>query len=741
MRCLIRTILLLALSGVGLAHAALQERPPQKHALLIGIDEYQHRDQISRLYGAASDARALAEVLREAAGVPPENIQLLTSDAEPRPTWQNIVEALRRLQGVVRPGDTVFFAYSGHGMERDGMTYFVPYDADIQDAVSLRSTLLTTRDVIEKLRPLPAHTLVLFYDMCRDDPLAKASRSFGAPDPNLLSENQVRDLIIKPARGGPGPEVVLNFFACSPGQRSWEMPGKNRGFFSYFLEQALRREAADPSGEVRLPKLVQYVSREVDRAVRLQLRQDQKPAYSLDGREIDVLLAKVAPRPDPGIEQRQRLEALLAKGYALLHERRYEEARRSFEEALRLEPRSPSALFGLGKVALAKKELPEAARYYRQALQLNPYVAYGYIDLGDILLEQKDYAGADTCYNEALRLEKDNPVLLHKKAKLEMELRKDFPAAATLLQAAAAIDPTKPEYRVDLALCLAEMQRFDDARQQMEMAKQLGYEGPGPAIAKAEPMKPPGPAIAKAEPVKPPAKPAPPPAAEMPKAEPAKPPAASPAPPKPTTPAPPSAAPVEGSKPSFLAQIKPAPPTPVKKIPDEARVRDVALVRYTELGDLGPRAGEEVLQETLKALERKRIPLVPQQEVVRAVAESQVDLSQASQWSLSAFQTLADALKVRYLITGEMGTASMTHPASTNYILVGATVRVKVYDAVAGRFVKELEGRGRRRREIRQLGDLAGQALSLLRGAASEALQPFLNGFRPGPSAAANARQ
>src|SRR5689334_2826554 len=104
---------------------------PGFHALLIGINHYQENELPNGLYyrsllGCVQDINRVETFLRRDLGIPPENITKLTSSTpvegdeppEPQsqwPTYENIVNAFKRLAEVAQPGDQVFVHYSGHG--------------------------------------------------------------------------------------------------------------------------------------------------------------------------------------------------------------------------------------------------------------------------------------------------------------------------------------------------------------------------------------------------------------------------------------------------------------------------------------------------------------------------------------------------------------------------------------------------------------------------------------------------
>lgn len=81
-----------------------------KMALLIGIN---YRNTENELLGCINDANNIKEFLIKKGFE--QNAFTLTDDTFTKPTRQNIIDQLKTLLTNSRPGDTVFFSYSGHG--------------------------------------------------------------------------------------------------------------------------------------------------------------------------------------------------------------------------------------------------------------------------------------------------------------------------------------------------------------------------------------------------------------------------------------------------------------------------------------------------------------------------------------------------------------------------------------------------------------------------------------------------
>ncbi|MDR1081495.1 MAG: caspase family protein [Deltaproteobacteria bacterium] len=94
-----------------LALAFAQTAGADKHALLIGINEYSN-GPFPPLEGAVNDVELMKGLLVSHLKFPPENITtLLDSQA----TRTGVIGAMEALAGRIAPGDMVYVQYSGHG--------------------------------------------------------------------------------------------------------------------------------------------------------------------------------------------------------------------------------------------------------------------------------------------------------------------------------------------------------------------------------------------------------------------------------------------------------------------------------------------------------------------------------------------------------------------------------------------------------------------------------------------------
>eukprot|EP00531_Pseudo-nitzschia_arenysensis_P007343 CAMPEP_0116141278 /NCGR_PEP_ID=MMETSP0329-20121206/14296_1 /TAXON_ID=697910 /ORGANISM="Pseudo-nitzschia arenysensis, Strain B593" /LENGTH=457 /DNA_ID=CAMNT_0003636449 /DNA_START=149 /DNA_END=1522 /DNA_ORIENTATION=- len=94
---------------------SLRSRAPggTQRALLVGINYYGQSGQLS---GCINDVKNVGSYILEHHGFLDKHVLLLI-DEDPyhKPTRENIIRALRRLVEHSKPGDSVYFHYSGHG--------------------------------------------------------------------------------------------------------------------------------------------------------------------------------------------------------------------------------------------------------------------------------------------------------------------------------------------------------------------------------------------------------------------------------------------------------------------------------------------------------------------------------------------------------------------------------------------------------------------------------------------------
>ena len=262
------------------------------HALLIGIDDYfpGHLPDGRRypsLRGATRDVERVEALLRDREGLKPDKTWKLLSrageDGEPaepperRPTYANIVAALKRLEVEASPGDRVYIHYSGHGArtetEYPGVRgrydeALVPCDIGDPGSRYLRDVELALL-----LRLLADRRLFVtaVLDCCHAGGVMRSRPPVGAVPRRVewVSRRAVPSTVVDPGilddawqkvRRDPRvhrgltlqswlmAERYVLFAACRPEETAFEYPfdkGEPQGALTYWLLDILTRSAGE----------------------------------------------------------------------------------------------------------------------------------------------------------------------------------------------------------------------------------------------------------------------------------------------------------------------------------------------------------------------------------------------------------------------------------------------------------------------------------------------------------------
>jgi hypothetical protein len=217
-------------------------------AILIGLNHYQ---LFQPLNCAQQDAQALHQYLIEQAGFPAEQCLLLTdtspqiSSRSTQPTRANLQSWIEFLtHQCFKPGDMLWFFFSGYGVCAQGRDYLVPLDGD---PFAVETTCILMSDIFSRLQAAlsPGLPLVLL-DM---------NRSQGN-----FSNEQVGTQTVRLAKQLAVPALL----SCQPGQYSREISGLGHGLFTVALLEALKyHQAATPETLMRflydrLPELGEH---------------------------------------------------------------------------------------------------------------------------------------------------------------------------------------------------------------------------------------------------------------------------------------------------------------------------------------------------------------------------------------------------------------------------------------------------------------------------------------------------
>ena len=255
------------------------------YAVIIGIGTYE--DKRLNLNYTVNDAQGLYNVLTDPnyGGVPADNVRLLLNEEA---TDRNIKRAIGKwLAQQADEDDTVIVYYSGHGAPEGDDTYWVTYNADIDD---LYSTALSNIDISDMMNRIRSQRMITFLDSC----YSEATVHRADKTRNIATEIPWENF------GGTGRVVIS---ASDGKQLSLELDEFQHGVFTYYLLEGLRGEADENRDHVvEVEEIWGYVRRRVSETAQ-KAGNNQTPV--LQGRLTAGISLTVN---QAGLEEQQELE-------------------------------------------------------------------------------------------------------------------------------------------------------------------------------------------------------------------------------------------------------------------------------------------------------------------------------------------------------------------------------------------------------------------------------------------------
>lgn len=434
-------------AGVTSSEAAGAPEPQlyaASHAVIIGIDDYEHWP---RLTYAVADALAVRELLVRRLGFSPANVHLLLDREASR---EKILELLaERMTDPARVGaeDRLVVFYAGHGATRQlgsgrSLGYVVPADADLDHLQSQAISMTQFGDIDEAV---PAKHVLYLMDACYGGLallrsggsgkfLRETTRRRGR---QMITAGGADELV---ADGGPGGHSIFTwtllqglggagdlnrdgyvtaselFAYTGPlvAQVSKQTPafgslaGSEGGEMVFALapdEEFLGADSAQLDEEAialnrQLAEVRELIAAKKDRNSQL--------ARELERAKEELARLSAAPPRAGGAADRGRARQRHEEGLELFRQKRYDEAAAAMQEAVDLEPESALYTNNLGFVFYRRGELAKALELYQRTEKLDPARIQVYMNEGSALeaLGRKEEAVA--AYRKFLELAPDH---------------------------------------------------------------------------------------------------------------------------------------------------------------------------------------------------------------------------------------------------------------------------------------------------------------------------------------------
>lgn len=241
-------------------------------ALLVGINYYQDA-RISRTSGAVEDAEKLRQFIQLKYGFSSDSIRVLTNQ---QATAANIKKHIQEwLIDGTRPGERIFFSYSGHGSQLPNPTdrkqyesTLAPFDVNPETGANM----IGKSEIKQLVSQMSGRMAVLLFDSCHSGTITRgnamsatrgSSRYLPRPDQFVslsqsatLSEqaasanasdknSRQRALVVRPMLEQQEINALSGLVvicAAGPDQQAFSMPvgGEERGALSYLFEETQR---------------------------------------------------------------------------------------------------------------------------------------------------------------------------------------------------------------------------------------------------------------------------------------------------------------------------------------------------------------------------------------------------------------------------------------------------------------------------------------------------------------------
>jgi tetratricopeptide (TPR) repeat protein len=394
------------------------------YAFLVGVSEYEKKDELKALRFASDDMIAFAGVLRNG-GIAAKNIVVMhdrQSNPRFKPSARRILREFHLLLATLEPEDNLIVALAGHGVEigSAGDSFFLPADADLKDP----ATLISIKTFKEEMEQSQAGRKLLLVDACRNDPEADNARGLGVTvkPPRRMSED-------------PLPKGLAALFSCNSEQRSFEDPVLRHGIFFHQVIEAWKGAAdQDRDGRITLEELEGFVRRETKTHARDALSAVQTPVFRGDREAARgwVVATTAAPRPGAG---RPEVGGILDQAEALRRRGDDAAAEREFTRVLRADPNSARAHLGLARIHHAKGRLPQAIQEYSEAIQADPNDVLAFVGRGTAYGAEGDLKAALADYERAIQINSDLAVAYVGQAAILTRLNRHEEAIAACTRA------------------------------------------------------------------------------------------------------------------------------------------------------------------------------------------------------------------------------------------------------------------------------------------------------------------
>ena len=317
-------------------------------------------------------------------------------------------KAVQQFSSTLRDGDTALFFYAGHGLQIEEENYLLPTDFNpAHGEAGAKVTCFRASEVQDAIRKSGAGLCIFVLDACRDNPFS-------------ASESVAKGLALMKA--DLGMYIVL---ATGPGQIASDNQSERNGLFTKYLLKEMTRPG----------QTIDQVFSNVKKQVFEASQQRQRPSLHWD------IIGDFYFNGPTNVMRPSSGSILVEAGKRQFEAHQFEEARKSFEQAMRVEPENAFIYNALGVTYTQLRQWSIATGLFAQAIELKPDYTAAYFNRGVAYHNAGRYELAVQDFSWAIEQEPFDPLVLDLRGKAYFSLN-DYKQAKTDFDSAIKLNQT-----------------------------------------------------------------------------------------------------------------------------------------------------------------------------------------------------------------------------------------------------------------------------------------------------------